>query len=251
MPVNLEHYFGPIWQWLLKPLSGAAIHEIDMLIAWHARLMVLAWAVMLPMGVIAARYYKVTPRQDWPRQMDNRAWWHAHRALQYGGVLTMLIGIALSWQATHHDSTPAMLHRYLGWAVLALGLVQIIGAWLRGSKGGPTEPQMRGDHYDMTAYRLRFEWIHKTCGWAALGIAVLTVVLGLIAADAPRWMPIVLAAWWLALITLAIRLERAGRNIDTYQAIWGPSPEHPGNQRPHVNWGMVRPALKSTLGQEK
>jgi hypothetical protein len=42
------------------------------------------------------------------------------------------------------------------------------------------------------------------------------------------------------LIVCAVRLERAGRCIDTYQAIWGPDLKHPGNQRLHVGWGMLR-----------
>jgi hypothetical protein len=37
------------------------------------------------------------------------------------------------------------------------------------------------------------------------------------------------------------RWQRAGRCIDTYQAIWGPDPAHPGNRRPPVGWGVRRP----------
>ena len=228
------------YHWLLSPLSGASTHHLDEWVVWHARLMVLAWAILLPLGVIAARYYKVTRQQDWPRVVDNRAWWHAHRGLQYSGVVLMLAGAYVAWDEGASSSTAALVHSYLGWVVIALGIVQILSAWLRGSKGGPTEPQMRGDHYDMTQHRLRFEWLHKTCGWLAVAAAVLTIALGLWVADAPRWMPLVLAAWWIVLIACAIRLQRAGRAVDTYQAIWGPDLKHPGNQRQHVGWGMRR-----------
>jgi hypothetical protein len=237
MPISLDHAL----HWLSSPLSGADSHHLDGWIVWHARLMVLAWAVLLPLGAIAARYYKVTPKQDWPRELDNRAWWHAHRSLQYSAALIMLAGLALVWKDSAPASTPAILHTYLGWGVLALGLVQLISAWLRGSKGGPTGLQMRGDHYDMTAHRRWFERIHKICGWTAVCAAVLTVILGLWAADAPRWMALVLSAWWLALLGWGVRLERAGRCIDTYQAIWGPDLKHPGNQRAQPGWGMLRP----------
>ena len=77
--------------------------------------------------------------------------------------------------------------------------------------------------------------------WLAVLMAVLTVILGLIAADAPRWMALVLTVWWLALALAAGYLERAGRCIDTYQAIWGPDMRHPGNQRPINGWRMRRP----------
>jgi hypothetical protein len=219
--------------WLLSPLSGAATHHLDVRVVWHARLMVLAWAILLPLGAIAARFFKVTPGQDWPRVVDNRAWWHAHQALQYGGALLMLAGAALAWNSAAPVSTVGNLHGYLGWSVVALGALQVVSAWLRGSKGGPTDQQMRGDHYDMTSHRVWFERIHKTCGWTAIGLAVLTVILGLWAADAPRWMAVVLALWWLALLAWAVGLERTGRRINTYQAIWGPDMKHPGNQLPH------------------
>lgn len=228
-------------RWWLTSSSGSVGHPLDTWVMWHARVMVAAWAVLLPLGALAARYFKVTSRQDWPSEVDNRAWWHAHRILQYGGVVLMGMGVALIWNRGTLSSTVAQWHRYLGWFVAALGVMQIVSAWARGSKGGPTEGQMRGDHYDMTTHRLWFEAIHKAGGWLALLIAVLTVCLGLVAADAPRWMALVLTVWWVALGLAAARLERTGRCIDTYQAIWGPDPRHPGNQRQRVGWGMRRP----------
>lgn len=213
--------------------------------------MVLAWAILLPLGALAARYFKVTPRQDWPHHIDNRAWWHAHRGLQYGGVALMLAGTALAWNMGTQSGLVALWHRYAGWTVVALGVLQILSAWFRGSKGGPTEPQMRGDHYDMTRHRLRFEALHKSAGWLAVLLAVVTVTLGLIAADAPRWMPLVLALWWLGLFAIGLHLERAGRCIDTYQAIWGPDLKHPGNQRKINGWGMRRPLAQPQANEEQ
>ena len=42
------------------------------------------------------------------------------------------------------------------------------------------------------------------------------------------------------LLMVAVRLQRAGRCIDTYQAIWGPDPCHPGNSRGVIGWGIRR-----------
>lgn len=227
--------------WWLTPLSGASEHLLPDWVIWHARVMVAAWAVLLPLGGLAARYFKVTVRQDWPRVLDNRAWWHAHRGLQYLGMALVALGVILAWNQGAQTTPVAQWHHWLGWAVVLAGMVQLISAWLRGSKGGPTEPSMRGDHYDMTAHRRRFERLHKGLGWLAIAAAVLTVLLGLVAADAPRWMAGVLAVWWLLLGTLTWRWQRQGRCIDTYQAIWGPDPRHPGNQRPASGWGVRRP----------
>lgn len=230
-----------MWQWLLSPLSGANDHSVNDWVMWHARTMVAAWAVLLPLGAIAARFFKVTANQNWPDRVDNRAWWHAHRGLQYLGIAIMSIGAGIAWGRGSYSTIAGSLHGYLGWTVIALGALQVLAAWFRGSKGGPTEPQMRGDHYDMTRHRVRFERIHKLGGWIAVILAIATIILGLVVADAPRWMVVTLCAWWLILIVAGVHLQRAGRCIDTYQAIWGPDPMHPGNHRKPTGWGVSRP----------
>lgn len=228
--------------WLLTPLSGSTLHSLEPWAVWHARSMVLAWGVLLPLGVLAARYFKVTPRQRWPEQLDNQAWWHAHRGLQWAGVLVMTLGAALAWGQGGAPGRAAQWHAGAGWALVALGWLQAIGGLVRGSKGGPRDDALRGDHYDMTTHRVWFERLHKALGWTALVAAVAVTALGLAVADAPRWMALALAAWWLALALAAWRWQRQGRCVDTYQAIWGPDPRHPGNRRRPIGWGVRRPA---------
>jgi hypothetical protein len=121
--------------------------------------------------------------------------------------------------------------------IAAIGWLQVIGGWLRGTKGSPTTP---GDHYDMTRRRLLFEATHKHLGWLALPLVILATSIGLFLADAPRWMALILGFWWLLLIAAFAMLQRSGLCIDTYQAIWGPDPVHPGNQRKPIGWGVVR-----------
>lgn len=209
-------------------------------VVWHARAMVLAWGVLLPAGALVARFFKVWPGQDWPRVLDHKAWWHAHRALQWSGVAVMALG---AWLAVGHATAATPLARWHGgggWLVCAIGLLQIVGGLARGSKGGPTAAAMRGDHYDMTRWRIVFERLHKGLGWLALLLACGAIGLGLALADAPRWMVAALALWWLALAAAFMHWQRAGRCIDTYQAIWGSDPQHPGNRRPPVGWGVRR-----------
>lgn len=227
--------------WLFAPLSGAADHHIAPWAYWHARCMVLAWGVLLPLGALAARYFKVTPAQRWPDELDNKLWWHAHRACQWGGVGVMSLGLVLAWGRGLQAGAAAGAHAQAGWVLAALGWLQACSGWARGSKGGPTDAVLRGDHYDMTPRRRLFERMHKSLGWLALGASIAVIALGLAAADAPRWMPALLAAWWLLLAAAAVRLQRSGRCIDTYQAIWGPDPSHPGNRLPPIGWGVRRP----------
>jgi hypothetical protein len=230
--------------WLLTPLSGAATHEIAPWAYWHARLMVLGWGVLLPLGALLARFFKVLPRQDWPRELDNKVWWHGHRSLQWCGVLLMTTGTAMAWGHGNQATALAHAHAWAGWALCAVGWIQIGGSFVRGSKGGPTDLQLRGDHYDMTERRRAFERAHKTLGWLGVVAAAGVIAMGLVLADAPRWIALVLAGWWALLITLFVALHRQGRCIDTYVAIWGPDPAHPGHHVPPTGWGVRRPSAR-------
>lgn len=250
---------------LHRPLSGAAVHDLPAAWAWHGRLMVAAWGVLLPVGILLARYYKVTPRQSWPTELDNRFWWDCHRFTQYLGVALMTAAVGVVW--THCPGglagwpcrPPASdPHALVGLTVLAIGWAQVFLGLARGSKGGPTDAgadprdpvTWRGDHYDMTPRRVRFEWAHKLLGYAALALAVAATVTGLVRADAPRWMFLALAVWWTALAGWAVRLQRKGRCIDTYQAIWGPDPRHPGAARRPAGFGIRRyPGVSSAGGE--
>jgi hypothetical protein len=226
--------------WWLAPLSGAAGHVVPEHVSTHARLMVAAWGVLLPLGALAARYFKVPNARRWPQTLDSKPWWHAHRALQWLGLVLMVCGV---WMVTGRSSSAvagAQWHGWLGWLVCALGGLQGLGGVFRGSKGGPTDVQLRGDHYDMTPRRRAFERTHKALGWVSVLLAVVVIVLGLWLADAPRWMPLALGAWWCLLTAVAVRWQRQGRCVDTYQAIWGPDPRHPGNASVPIGWGVRR-----------
>ncbi len=215
--------------WLLASVDPARPHAVDLGIAWHGRLMVLAWGVLIPLGVVVARYFKVTPGQDWPRELDNALWWRSHLACQYLGGLAMIAGFLMIWWSGGSAGT-AWLHRALGYCVLGFGALQFVAGWLRGSKGGPTDSALRGDHYDMTRRRILFEHVHRSVGYLAVATGAVTIMTGLWAANAPRWMPLALGLWWGLLIVAAIRLEAQGRHMSSYLAIWGPDPAHPGNR---------------------
>jgi hypothetical protein len=215
--------------WLVAPIDASRPHELSEALAWHGRLMTIAWGVLVPLGVVMARYLKVTPRQDWPRQLDNRFWWRSHLGCQYSSGVLMLVGLLVVLSAARPGAS--WLHSLMGYAVLAFGAVQFVAGWLRGSKGGPTEPEMRGDHYDMTPRRIAFERIHKTVGYLALLLSAATILTGLWTANAPHWMWLAIILWWSALFVVALRLQSLGRHISSYHAIWGPDPAHPGNRK--------------------
>jgi hypothetical protein len=229
--------------------------------AWHGRGMVLAWGISIPLGILIARYFKITPSQRWPAELDNKFWWRWHRILQYCGVAISLAAIYPAYVIASESTVTARIHGWLGWAVIGIGVGQILGAWARGTKGGPTgersaKGDWSGDHYDMTRRRLAFEYLHKFVGLSSLLVAAVAILLGLFVADAPRWMFVVIFAWWVGLAVAAAYLQSHGRCIDTYQAIWGPEPRHPGNQRRPIGIGVhhvaaeAQPAPCSTTRDE-
>lgn len=222
-----------IWDWLLSPADPARAHDVGVALSWHARTMVLGWGVLAPSAVIAARYFKVLPGQKWPKELDNKTWWRWHWISQSLVLVLSAIGLGLILVSEQNTGT-AILHRTFGYSVLVLGLFQALSGLLRGSKGGPTsraaDGSLRGDHYDMTLRRQLFETYHKLLGYIALILMIGAFVSGLWQANAPKWMWIFLSSWWLGLLFVAFVLEKRGWAFDTYQAIWGPDPSHPGNR---------------------
>lgn len=237
-----------VLNWLTMPLSGATLHALEPGIYWHARLMVMAWGFLLPMGALMARYFKVMPSQNWPALLDNKWWWHGHLTLQWSGMALASLGVYLL-SSQDSQSPLALVHNTAGWVLMLLAWLQLMSGLLRGSKGGPTADQIRGDHYDMTPHRAGFERLHKLLGWTCVLGALAVLFSGLVLADAPRWMPLALGLWWICLLGLAWRWQIQGRCIDTYQAIWGPDTRHPGNHIPPIGWGIRRPFESQNHGQ--
>lgn len=241
--------FGAAVTWLNTPIDPSRVHMVAGMVSWHARLMVLAWAILIPVGILFARYFKVTPGQNWPHQLDNRTWWYFHLSLQWSAAAIAVFALALIVYETGQVSFTADPHHFFGWLTLLLMFVQIVAGMYRGSKGGPTYPapdgSWRGDHYDMTLRRKIFEYTHKSLGYVALVSSVAAILFGLWVANAPIWMWGILCLWWLILIIVSIGLQRRYRAIDTYQAIWGPDPRLPGNKIKPIGFRVYRPAANN------
>lgn len=240
-----------MWEWLVSPIDPSRIHDVGRAVSWHGRAMVLGWGVLAPLAVLVARFFKVLPGQDWPRELDNRFWWRSHWIGQSLVVAVTIVGLLLVLPS---DITAMTLHGWLGYSVLVGVAVQILLGLFRGSKGGPTAPaadgSLRGHHYDMTPWRRTFEVLHKTIGYALLVLATTTIFLGLWTANAPIWMWLVLSIWLPSLIAVFVIFQKRGMAVDTYQAIWGDNLRHPGNRRPPPGWGMRRLEAKTKRNED-
>ena len=205
-------------------------------VVWHAILMGAAFGLLMPLGVMIARYYKVRPGRGFPRRLDDQFWWRWHQALQYGGMSLAAVGFFMVWNS--EKIAAASPHAEAGYAALVLAGMQVVSGILRGSKGGPVDDcgrpnppeKIRGDHYDMTPRRRLFEFVHKIGGYAALAAGFCAIALGAAHAEM-HWSAFAALATWLCFFAGNFAyLQKSGRWTSTYHAIWGMDARHPGNR---------------------
>ena len=207
--------------------SGQTMQPSRLAHGLHGVMMVLGWGVLLPCGVLLARFFKVTHSQNFPHELDNPFWWNGHRLTQYSGIVLVTFSALIAYLMVTGEHL-ATRHAQLGTVLLVLGWFQVINAWLRGSKGGPTDSTMRGDHYDMTRRRRVFEVVHKLFGYCSLLLSVPVTLLGLDLTGAGTVWYLMYGVMIAGLVLLFILFHYQGRQIDTYVAIWG----HPYRRMP-------------------
>jgi hypothetical protein len=235
----MPDYFSIAVQWLLAPIVSATVLGREPAYMVHGALMIVSMVLCLPIGAVIARYFKVTPKQNWPIELDSKFWWYCHLVFSYLGLFASILAMAAifsTWRVFDLETvsrlnTAQLLHLVIGWATLLLCCFIIFTAWFRGTKGGPGEKNIRGDHYDLTPRRLLFESIHKKSSYLFFLLCIFCIGGGLLLIGAKGWMLVVLAFLFLCSVLWIMRLELKGRRIPSYPATWGLRPEHPGNRR--------------------
>lgn len=213
---------------------------IDIHWDYHALLMVTIWFVLVPVGIVATRFFKPGPTlygiEKGTGRLDSRLlWWTLHFGCLYSAIGLSLAGALVAIVVSGGFS--GSVHALFGMATIAFGCLQIVSAWFRGSHGGkhgaqsdPDDPDTwRGDHFDMTPQRRWFEAWHKTAGYFSVLLALVAVVTGLM----QFWMPAIafgLVAIFLCGLVLFVVLEGKGFRHDTYRSVYGNHPDNPYNK---------------------
>lgn len=206
---------------------------------YHAILMVGVWFVLVPLCIVAIRFGKPKPRPHGIREhitIANVAWWwfSVHKLGLYLAIALSLAGAAVA--LTVSGGFSGSVHSSFGLAAVAFGCLQVVSAWLRGTHGGryyfkadPNDPATwRGDHYDMTPRRRRFEAYHRTAGYFAAVFAVGAAATGLMQYPIPL-LAAFIPVWIVIVLLLCIVLEYKGLRHDGYRAAFGNDPDHPYN----------------------
>ena len=127
----------------------------------HGSLMLCGWGFLLPLGVISARYLRHRP---------NSLWFKLHRRFQVVGILIAFVGFIVaiaSFAVFKSGASPrSTAHGSMGLVVMTLGLPQPVNAFFR-------------PHADeKSPARRNWERLHKTSGYVAVVLGVLTCAVG-------------------------------------------------------------------------
>lgn len=139
----------------------------------HAITMVLSWGLLLPIGVLCARYQRKNEKK-----MQGMPFWFAmHKFCQYTGWFLQIVGFVLIFvgkEGGHFSSslTVGLLHMFFGLLIVILGTLQPLNAFFR--------PHPNDDNGNKTKKRQQWEYLHKGAGYFAVIGGPINCALGVL-----------------------------------------------------------------------
>ena len=129
----------------------------------HGALMMTGWGVLLPSGIMIARFLK---------HRDGALWFKLHVGMQISGLVLTFIGwvLALYRFDVLFSGARGFIHGVMGVIVMSLGLLQPINALVRPHAPAGDEPRSK--------LRLAWELLHKISGYSAALLALFVIYLG-------------------------------------------------------------------------
>ncbi|BBN16614.1 hypothetical protein MPTK1_7g07840 [Marchantia polymorpha subsp. ruderalis] len=147
---------------LISFLLGAAkVEQLQPVLAVHGFMMFIAWGLLLPGGVLGARYLK---------HLDSNGWFEIHMYSQLSALVVMLLGLLFAVAELHGFNTRTA-HMKVGLASIILACWQAINGYLRPSKSVPGEPER--------TQRTVWQYVHMYTGRSALLLGFISLVTGI------------------------------------------------------------------------
>ncbi|XP_068313221.1 cytochrome b561, DM13 and DOMON domain-containing protein At5g54830-like [Pyrus communis] len=142
---------------LLMRGSAEAEQDLQPVLAVHGFMMFLAWGILLPGGILSARYLK---------HVKGDGWFKLHVYLQYSGLAIILLAVLFA-VAELRGFFVSSLHVKFGMAALFLVCIQPVNAYVR--------PKRPAHGEEVSSKRILWEYFHVIGGRCAfvLGIAAL------------------------------------------------------------------------------
>ncbi|KAK6129563.1 hypothetical protein DH2020_036692 [Rehmannia glutinosa] len=146
---------------LLMRGSAEAEEDLRPVLAVHGFMMFLAWGILLPGGILAARYLK---------HVKDDNWYRIHVNLQYSGLAIVFLGFLFAvaeLRGLNLDS----LHVKFGMVAILLAVAQPVNAYLRPKKPGPGE--------EACSKRVIWEYSHIIIGRCAIVVGIAALISGM------------------------------------------------------------------------
>ncbi|KAG2607565.1 cytochrome b561, DM13 and DOMON domain-containing protein At5g54830-like [Panicum virgatum] len=150
----------PIRILLLSGLAEA-VEDLRPVLAVHGFMMFVAWAILFPGGIMAARYLK---------HLKGDLWFQAHIYLQYSGIAVMLLGVLFAVAELRGFSFKSR-HARIGAVAFTFACAQPINAYLRPHKTENRESSSRN--------RIAWEYLHPFTGRSAAIAGIVALFTGL------------------------------------------------------------------------
>jgi hypothetical protein len=146
--MDSAHLCGGYVQLLAESVAGGqnsmvAVSNPHSAIVAHGLLMMAAWLVLLPLGVLSARHRWLFPKRSPPASVGASSsakvdlWFNVHRILQLSGVALFSIGLILPWTAFGHGNSAGdennlkQAHGAIGVTIAVLTYSQIVLVFVR------------------------------------------------------------------------------------------------------------------------
>jgi len=141
-------------------LTGAVeIQSLPVGLIFHAIFMALGWGVLLPGGMLIARFGKT--------RFPEGQWFAIHKKMQIAGLFLAFIGIILAFS---YGSGTKYAHMSIGIIVMILGFSQPLNAFFR-----PHPPK---DEPKSQA-RIYWEYLHKGSGYMSIFLGLVNICVGI------------------------------------------------------------------------
>lgn len=121
----------------------------------HGVLNMLGWGVLMPIGIIVARYFK---------QFDP-TWFYVHVSIQSGGFILGSVGVVCGLVLNDRINANVAKHKALGIVILVLGCLQVTAFLARPDK--------------VSKVRKYWNWYHHGVGRVLIALAVVNVFYGI------------------------------------------------------------------------
>ncbi|XP_057417487.1 cytochrome b561, DM13 and DOMON domain-containing protein At5g54830-like [Lotus japonicus] len=144
-------------------VRGSAEAEQDLLpvLSVHGCMMFLAWGILLPGGILAARYLK---------HLKGDGWYRIHVYLQYSGLSIVLLALLFA-VAELRGFYASSAHVKFGFTAIFLACIQPVNAFLR--------PQKPANGEQAPFKRVIWEYFHITVGRCAFVVGIAALFSGL------------------------------------------------------------------------